>query len=321
MPAESEVLGKGTKQNVGHPSRISTVKVDWARFAYVQYATALDHVCNALMIFASLTKTPSLADKVLLYPEEWSTDPAKGDSDTARLLVQMRDQYGVKLQPIELQEKKNAGDSTWAAGYTKLLAWNQTAYERVLHLDSDGLVLQSMDELFLMPPAPLALPRAYWIDADERKRSAQIMLVTPSDYEFARVKATMDAGKHDDYDMEIVNTLYQDHAIIIPHRPYNLLSGEFKAPPQNHKAYLGTDEPWDGAKIMKEAKYLHFSDWPVPKPWFNIPKSAFEAHQPKCWNTEEGEEKDCRDRDIWRKLYSDFAKARKDLCGFDLVMR
>ena len=34
------------------------------------------------------------------------------------------------------------GEATWAESYTKLLAFNQTQYDRVLNLDSDSTVLQ-----------------------------------------------------------------------------------------------------------------------------------------------------------------------------------
>ena len=33
-------------------------------------------------------------------------------------------------------------ESTWAEGYTKFLAFNQTQYERVLMLDSDATLLK-----------------------------------------------------------------------------------------------------------------------------------------------------------------------------------
>jgi len=53
---------------------------------------------------------------------------------------------------------------TWSDSYTKLLAFNQTQYDRVLSLDSDSTVLKPMDELFLLPDCPVAMPRAYWLE-------------------------------------------------------------------------------------------------------------------------------------------------------------
>ncbi len=124
-----------------------------------------------------------------------------------------------------------------------------------------------MDDLFLLPQAAVAMPRAYWLGFDERVLSSQIMLVEPSPHEFSRVVKTMEAGSSGDYDMEIVNTLYKDKALILPHRPYNLLTGEFAAKPEaDHQNYLGDEEEqWDPDAVLQEAKYLHFSDWPMPK--------------------------------------------------------
>lgn len=64
------------------------------------------------------------------------------DNTTAqgRLLVQARDHFAVALQPIEVQHFD--GQETWADSFTKLLAFNQTRYKRVLSLDSDATVLQ-----------------------------------------------------------------------------------------------------------------------------------------------------------------------------------
>ena len=157
--------------------------------------------------------------------------------------------------------------ATWAESFTKLLAFNQTQYKRVLHLDSDATVLQNMDDLFHMPQAAVAMPRAYWLGFEERVLSSQIMLVEPSEHEFERVTKTTKEGGTGDYDMEVVNTLYKDKAVIIPHRPYDLITGEFGAEPNaTHQAYLGDEtEKWDPDAVIAEVKYLHFSDWPIPK--------------------------------------------------------
>lgn len=123
---------------------------------------------------------------------------------------------------------------------------------------------QHLDELFLSPPCPVALPRAYWLDPVDRVMSSQLMLIQPSEFEFNRVMNATSHAKSDDYDMEIVNYLYRDSALILPHRPYDILTGEFRS--NDHADYLGNAiERWDPDAVLKEAKYLHFSDWPVPK--------------------------------------------------------
>ncbi|KAI9371699.1 hypothetical protein BJX61DRAFT_543392 [Aspergillus egyptiacus] len=115
--------------------------------------------------------------------------------------------------------------------------------------------------------------------------------------------------------MEIVNDLYKDSALILPHRPYDLLTGDFRS--KSHSAYLGNDlEEWDPERILSEAKYLHFSDWPVPKPWLSASPSTVQEEQPTCdRNPATGKEDDCRARDLWLQFYADFATRRENVCG------
>jgi hypothetical protein len=163
-----------------------------------------------------------------------------------------------------------------------------------------------MDELFLLPPSPVVMPRAYWLD--QPFFSSQLVLIEPSAVEWHRVQHFMnrdDSG----FDMDILNTMYKDSCMVMPHRRYNLLTAEFRA--ENHEKYLGSDEAWDGTKAFEEARFIHFSDWPVPKPWLQASDSTITEHQPKCRESKDGGELDCRDRDIWLNLYKDFSSRRQ----------
>ncbi|KXJ91695.1 nucleotide-diphospho-sugar transferase [Microdochium bolleyi] len=289
--------------------------VDWSRFAYTQYVTNKAYLCNSVMIFETLHRLGSKADRVMMYPDSMM-DPAETNPSTeeAKLLAKARDEYKVKLTPVGVQ-KRAGGDATWAESFTKLLAFNQTQYDRVVNVDSDGTILQTMDELFLMPPCPVAMPRAYWLFPDNKILSSQLMLVQPSAVEFDRIMKKMETAGRDDYDMEIVNQLYADSAMILPHRPYDLLTGEFRAKEEDHYKYLGTDrEAWDPVAIFNEAKFLHFSDWPVPKPW--IPSTSMrEQNQPACVKSKTGgAEEDCTARTLWNGFYKDFEARRAEVC-------
>ncbi|KAI1113076.1 glucose N-acetyltransferase [Nemania sp. NC0429] len=285
--------------------------IDWSRYAYTQYVTNKEYLCNSVMIFETLHRLKAKADRVMMYPESMmsptETDPA---STEAKLLVKARDRYGVKLVPVSVQ-RRNGGDATWAESFTKLLAFNQTQYQRVLNVDSDATILQPMDELFLTPPCPVAMPRAYWLFPNQKILSSQLMLVQPSEIEFDRIMKQVESASRDDYDMEIVNQLYADSAMILPHRPYDLLTGEFRK--DEHEYYLGTNrEEFDPVAVYNEAKFLHFSDWPVPKPWIAMAESVRQSMQPKC-STKDGQE-DCSARDLWNGFYSDFTHRRSTVC-------
>ncbi|KAJ4328372.1 hypothetical protein N0V84_001243 [Fusarium piperis] len=287
----------------------TTPDVDWSRFAYTQYVTNSAYLCNSVMFFESLNRFSSKADRVIMFPSYM----LKSDDDNredARLLRRARDKYNVKLVPITVQHKANA-DATWADSFTKLLAFNQTQYSRVLSIDSDTVLLDEMDDLFLLPSVPIALPRAYWLFPDKEILGAHIMLIEPSKTEFDRVQAKINSASDENYDMEIINSLYRDSALVLPHRRYAMLTGEFRD--HNHTKYLGSDvEVWDPALAYSEAKLIHFSDWPLPKPWLPISEEQRASIQPDCTNRTDGTQ-DCTGRTIWNSLYTDFKTKRKQV--------
>jgi len=194
-----------------------------------------------------------------------------------------------------------------------LIVFNQTQYDRLLHLDSDATVLQNLDHLFLLPPTPVALPRAYWLP-NPTTLSTQMMLVQPSTKEFARIMSAVYTKREDDYDMEIVNKLYANSSMILPHRGYDLLTGEFRNAHDEHAQYLGSvEEEWNARRVIEEAKYVHFSDWPHPKPWVTTVNETLKSMAPKCSN-EGTVDEDCSDRNTWTWLYDDFRRRRAAFC-------
>lgn len=255
----------------------------------------------------------------MLYPSHWDPneindyDEALGLTPVARLLQQAQRDYYVKLRAVEVLHQNNTAQETWADSYTKLLAFNLTEFDRVLAIDSDSVVRQNLDELFLLPKAPVAMPFLYWGEPEGWAFSSQMMLIKPSAEEFSKVETAISQAKPDEYDMDIINTLYKTQILRIPHRPFNLLSGEFRR--KSHAAYLGSrSAKWDPDLILQEAKFMHFSDWPIPKPWMRAPKDLLNKYMPACSGSAFGAS-NCRDRTIWLKLYYDFAMRRKAVCG------
>jgi alpha-N-acetylglucosamine transferase len=256
---------------------------------------------------------------MMLYPSNW--DPNEVDeinagklTPMARLLQDAASKYYVKLQPVSVLHQNGTTQETWADSYTKLLAFNLTSFSRVLALDSDSVVLKNLDDIFLLPKAPLAMPYVYWGEPEGWQYSSQMMLITPSTYDFSVIETAIRRAKPDEYDMDIINNLYKDKILRIPQRPYNLLTGEFRR--RNHVPYLGSrSEQWDPDAILGEAKFMHFSDWPIPKPWMRASKDLLNKHMPRCTTSEWFGATDCRDRTLWLKLYFDFAMRRKEVCG------
>ncbi|OQE00658.1 hypothetical protein PENVUL_c048G01716 [Penicillium vulpinum] len=286
--------------------------VDWSRFAYTQYATDRDYLCNSVMIFESLHRLGSKADRVLMYPFEWSVSE-DSNAKESRMLRYAQDHYGVKLRPIEVQIKSGSG-MTGSKSYTKLLAFNQTEYDRVLNLDSDATILQTMDELFLAPSSPVAMPLAYWTNLDKGPLTSALILIQPSTATFNRTMDAISSANSSTLDTDIMNSMPKHTTLTILHRPYILLTGEFRS--KKHEAYLGKGETWDAERAFKEAKYLHFSDWPVPKPWIKALPSMIDDLQPPCeLNPATGYKNDCRVKNLWLGVYEDFRIRRENICG------
>jgi hypothetical protein len=196
------------------------------------------------------------------------------------------------------------------------MAFSLGFYDRVIALDSDVTLLQHLDELFLLPQTPMAMPRAYWTDSKPWPLTSMLMVIKPDQAELAQFKDRMVGGGNamlvnaHRFDMELVNERFEENALVLPHRPYALLTGEFRH--HDHSAYLGNPkEKWDAEKVYKEAKLVHFSDWPLPKPWIMWPTEGLQEMQPDCGGDHE---KGCAERRIWKHLYDDFRHRRRDIC-------
>ncbi|KAF2752089.1 glycosyltransferase family 8 protein [Sporormia fimetaria CBS 119925] len=294
--------------------------VDWTRYAYSLYATDSATLCHAVMVFDSLARLGSKADRVLFYPDHWDTVVSDSRDRDSQLLVMARKKYNVKLHPIKLLtvegRTSNVYTGTWDKSVTKFMAFSLEYYDRVIALDSDITLLQSIDELFLLPETPIAMPRAYWYHEKPWPLTSLLMVIKPNHEELDRFKRIIIEGAADElvraqkFDMELVNDRFENSALVLPHRQYALLTGEFRR--DNHYAYLGdAAEKWDAQKVYKEAKLVHFSDWPLPKPWIMWPYEGLVETQPDCGGSHEGT---CPERKIWKGLYEDFRARRKDIC-------
>lgn len=156
---------------------------------------------------------------------------------------------------------------------------------------------------------------------------SQLLLLQPFKYEFDRVmKATEEAGD-DDYDMDILNDLYKDSAMVLPHRTYDLITLEFRE--DDHQNSLqDIQQEWDPDAVLKEVKYFHFSDWPLPKvcksstlsnsrslplaqPWL-AQAAEIEKYQPRCGPaTSSNQTQTCRSQELWLQTYERFRQRRK----------
>ncbi|KAM0328182.1 hypothetical protein ACHAQA_005589 [Verticillium albo-atrum] len=307
------------------------------RFAYVQYATNMDYLCNALINFTLLRRYGAKHDLVLIHPKKW----AEGNSKQAKAIRNLQAAHPeIQLRPFDVLSTTK-GDATWRDSLTKFHAFALTDYTRVLAFDSDTLVLNSMDHYFLAPLAAVAVPRAYWLttaaspgtpegeDDGKPAKPAQapsiaqqvlgshVMLVEPNAKRYDRI--VDNAVTTGDFDMEVVNHLFADNAMILPHRRLALLTGEFRHALDDHKAYLAPDddEEWNAMGEVSRSYLVHFSDWPLPKPWKPRSAAQWEAALPACDENEppRDDRPKCADRVMWSGFYTMYDDMKGEVCG------
>ncbi len=106
----SEIRFKFDGPYSSHPTNPACAEnnVDWSRFAYTQYVTDVEYLCNSVMLFEILHRLGSKADRLMMYPANMSPDPASGRIES-RLLLKAQNEYNVKLLPIEIQHR-SGGD-------------------------------------------------------------------------------------------------------------------------------------------------------------------------------------------------------------------
>lgn len=251
-----------------------SINVNWTEFAYVQYATEIDYLCNSLMLFEQMHNLEIKPEKVLLYPKEWGV-PEEGPlpdynvtegPNELYLIQKARDEFGVKLKPTQVI-RLASHQEYWAASFTKLQIFNMTEYKRILVMDSDSTLHQSLDHLFLSPPAIVAAPRAFWnkpVHGDRIVLTSLLMLIQPSHEQAERVVKAIETRGGNDYDMEIVNDLFKDDCLVLPHRGLTFLTGDLRH--QSHPQYMGSwTDPWNATVEMNNTALVHFSDYPYPK--------------------------------------------------------
>lgn len=158
----------------------------------------------------------------------------------------------------------------------KLLFFNMTVYERVIYMDSDSLVLKSLDSLFDLPPVVLASPVAYW--ENEPCFTSALLVIQPDTKTWLRLSARMVPtieGKR--YDMDLLNVFYQHklgvHAKTFPDvlllpGYFLALSSHFRSP---HHGWTDSGQPkslepfTDIDALANKTYVVHFSG--QPKPW------------------------------------------------------
>ncbi len=143
------------------------------------------------------------------------------------------------------------------AGYTKLHVFNLTRFRKVVYIDADALVLESVEALFARPGPVAAAPDVFPPD----KFNAGVMVVTPSAELFADMQTRIgELPSHDGGDTGFLNAYFPDwfRAGAARRLPFR-----YNAQRTMHwLTYAGNPGYW---RSIRPVAILHFSS--NPKPW------------------------------------------------------
>ena len=88
--------------------------------------------------------------------------------------------------------------------------------KRIIVLDSDQLILRSLDDVFtkVPPEVEVAAPQAYWYD--EPFATSALMMVSLSEPLWERMNSSLVSIAADKYDMDIINAEFKDEIMLLP---------------------------------------------------------------------------------------------------------
>ncbi|KEF53650.1 uncharacterized protein A1O9_10050 [Exophiala aquamarina CBS 119918] len=221
-----------------NPEQVAT------HFAYVFYATGDIYACSALVNIHRLRHLFHTKYPVYLLASSAVSDTYKEWS---------REQYDVTI--IEHEPPPLAGQSSpyYHDVLLKLVSFNLLEWapqlRRILVLDSDQIILKSLDDVFTQVPlnVEVAAAHAYWFSGDPGATTAMIM-VSLSAPLWARMDSSLKNITEDVYDMDLINSMFRGEMALLPGNYVTLNSHwETKELPSwtQYRPVLPVQLPWN----------------------------------------------------------------------------
>jgi hypothetical protein len=83
------------------PTPICEDPTDWSQYAYLQYVTNSDYLCNSVMIFETLHRLGSKAERLMLVPAQFGAQ----EGWILDLMLKARNEYNVRLKLMDIQSR------------------------------------------------------------------------------------------------------------------------------------------------------------------------------------------------------------------------
>lgn len=217
------------------------------RKSYALYATDDNYLCSAIINSHILRKFDKVNDITIIIPIN-HTVSREHLSKLAGL--------NVKINRFSHAINEHG---YYRDNLLKLSIFHLVEYEKIVYIDSDALVMKSLEHLFEIPISngEIAAPQAYWLE-QPLIASTLLVLKPAANYSFNR--------SENKFDMDILNMQYSNNFFIMPPR-YNVLNSHWEI---NDTATFGNLD-----KLYSDAFVIHFTA--LGKPWNHRAEDAKKA--------------------------------------------
>lgn len=192
------------------PEENSTTLPDFGSspYAYVFYATEAEYACSVLINIDRLNNVFHTKHRIIVLVK-----PTVSSGYLSRFTAQ-----NATVVPYEPPPLHDNDVPYYADVLLKLVGFRLHQFipslKRVLILDSDQLILQSLDHVFYFPAVDLAAPRAHW--QGTFGFTSAFLLVSLSDRLWNRIELALHSINHDIFDMDLLNRMFAETVMILP---------------------------------------------------------------------------------------------------------
>lgn len=177
-------------------------------YAYVFYATDAEYACSVLVNIDRLNNVFHTENRIIVLVK-----PTISSEYLSRFTAQ-----NATVIPYEPPRLYDNDVPYYTNVLLKLAGFRLHQYvpslKRILILDSDQIILQSLDHVFSLPAVDLAAPRAYWQGSPGF--TSAFLLVSLSDRLWKRIETAIKNIKDDIFDMDLLNKMFGETAMILP---------------------------------------------------------------------------------------------------------
>lgn len=177
-------------------------------YAYVFYATQAAYACSVLINIDRLNNIFHRKHPIIVLVK-----PTLDSEYLSRFTAQ-----NATVIPYEPPPLYDNHVSYYADVLLKLVGFRLHQYipslKRVLILDSDQIILQSLDHVFSLPAVDLAAPRAY--GQGSLGFTSAFLLVSLSDRLWSRMELALQSIDDKIYDMDLLNQMFGETTMLLP---------------------------------------------------------------------------------------------------------